>query len=520
MRFRTRAFLCCFVPFVLLLAGSFWTTQHKVQSTVRNGLRDSLVENNKTVARIRSESELQSSRFLRVVGENAALKAGVQLLLFYPENIEARRTVEDQLRELCEHMGFDLLMVSGPGGKPLAGVLRAAGTVRPLDTVSAKVSQSGLMLLNNLAYQIASVPIDQADENIGTLSVGQVFDFTEFTTPTVLFHDGKVVKSNLKDFSLQEVEAAMSHCSGTGECNLRLGGANYISMSMVSISFGEGYLLRSLQNLDLAVSPVLDVLRGVFGSVALGAVLIALIVSIASAGSIVQPIQTVVERLKEAERTGALVEFRTSISPVREIRGLTESFNRAAAAIREGRANLNLAYVEFVQSLASALDARDQYTAGHSHRVSEMSRGVAQAMGLPAEAVERIRVGALLHDIGKIGVSDTVLQKPGRLTAEEVAIVQRHPEIGRRILEGVNGFADFLPAVELHHENWDGTGYPRRQSGDTTPIDARIIHVADAYNAMTTDRPYRRGMTHEEALRALEASAGTQFDPEIGRAHV
>jgi HD-GYP domain-containing protein (c-di-GMP phosphodiesterase class II) len=286
---------------------------------------------------------------------------------------------------------------------------------------------------------------------------------------------------------------------------------------MQSISFGDGYLLRSLQNLDLAVGPVQKVLGNVFASVSLGAVIVALIVSLASAGSIVRPIAAVVDRLREAENTGDLAEFGDGVSPVQEIRSLIESFNRAAAAIRDGRENLTRAYVEFVQSLASALDARDPYTAGHSHRVSVMSRAVARRMGLPSEAAERVRVGALLHDIGKIGIADSLLRKPGRLTAEEFAIVSRHPEIGRRILEGVEGFSPYLAAVELHHENWDGSGYPHGQAGMTTPVDARIIHVTDAYDAMTTDRPYRPGMTHGQALEALEGNAGTQFDPEVVR---
>ncbi len=526
MRFRTRAFLCCFIPFALLLAGSFWTIQRLVQSTVRGGLRTSLLENHEAVARVRAKSDLQSSQFLKVVGENAALKAGMQLLLTYPNNPDARRTVEDQLRELCEHMGFALLMVSPPAGsaaahgEPIAAVLRTNGSVHPFDTSSTMVSRSGLLLLNGLVYQIASVPIDQADENIGTLSVGEVFDFAEFTTPTVLFHNGHVLKSSIAGVDLPEVEAAMSHCKGASECSVSLQGTNYISLPLQNISFGDGYILRSLQNLDSAVKPVRDVLRSVFGTVALGAVLVALVVSVASAGSIVRPIAAVVDRLREAEKTGSLAEFGSDISPVTEIRGLTESFNRAAASIREGRENLTHAYVEFVQSLASALDARDPYTAGHSHRVSVMSERVAQAMALDQEAVDRIRIGALLHDIGKIGVPDGILQKPGPLTPEEVAVLRQHPEIGRRILEGVNGFASYLAAVELHHENWDGTGYPHGQKGLETPVDARIIHVADTYDAMTTDRPYRRGLTHQEAVDTLLRFAGAQFDADVVREFV
>jgi HD-GYP domain-containing protein (c-di-GMP phosphodiesterase class II) len=145
---------------------------------------------------------------------------------------------------------------------------------------------------------------------------------------------------------------------------------------------------------------------------------------------------------------------------------------------------------------------------------------LAAALQLEFGDVERVRIGALLHDIGKIGIADTVLQKPGRLTDEEFAIVKLHPVIGRKILEGVQGFADYLSAVEFHHENWDGTGYPKGLSGEAIPIDARIIHVADAYDAMTTDRSYRPGMAHERAVSILIENAGTQFDIQVVEAFV
>jgi HD-GYP domain-containing protein (c-di-GMP phosphodiesterase class II) len=141
-------------------------------------------------------------------------------------------------------------------------------------------------------------------------------------------------------------------------------------------------------------------------------------------------------------------------------------------------------------------------------------------MNVPQDEFEVIRVGALLHDIGKIGISDAVLQKPGKLTPEEEALIQQHPVIGRKILECVQGFDAYLQVVELHHENWGGGGYPRGLTGDQTPRAARIVKVADAYDAMTSDRPYRRGMRHDEAVRILEKCAGTQLDPAAVQAFV
>jgi putative nucleotidyltransferase with HDIG domain len=233
----------------------------------------------------------------------------------------------------------------------------------------------------------------------------------------------------------------------------------------------------------------------------------------------------VVARLRESGRTGVLPEFPSTERPgrqrgVREIHELTDSFNHAAASIRQGRDQLVTAYVEFVSSLASALDARDPYTAGHSLRVSEYACAIARMMNVPEREQELIRVGALLHDIGKIGISDVVLQKPGRLTAEEEKLIQQHPVIGRKILECVQGFDAYLPVVELHHENWDGRGYPRGLKGEETPRTARIVKVADAYDAMTSDRPYRRGMPHDQAVRILRENAGTQLDPAAVQAFV
>ena len=528
MRFQTRAFLFSFVPFAVLLAASFFIAQKLVQSTVRDELRGSMRENQLSMAREQSKADFQNSRFLKIAGESAALKAAMQL--FDPESGDedqsnsesgtARSAMGDQLRGLGEHMGFDFLSVSAPNGAPLAGVVRQVGEIQgrksqlvPLDGSLIEHGEKGLLVIGNRIIRFASVPIDEDEENIGSLSVGEFFDFPGAATPVVLIHDGAVIDVNIPNVSGREVEASFLGCAGQSECDFRLGGANWISVPMQDL--GGGYTLWSLANVDEATGPIRSRLRNLFLTMAFGSVLVALLCSIVSSRSIVKPIAHVVSHLRNAERTGVLPEFTIDLSSTTEIRELAESYNRAAGSVRNAQENLQAAYVEFVRSLANALDARDRYTSGHSCRVSQLSSATAAAMGLDSEHVERIRIGALLHDIGKIGIEDSVLQKPGQLTKEEFEIVKQHPVIGRRILEGVQGLAPYIEAVELHHENWDGTGYPKGQSREETPVDARIIHVSDAYDAMTTNRSYRRGMSHQQAVRELFAHAGTQFDPRI-----
>ncbi len=494
--------------------------QRFVQSTVRDGLHASLRDSQVAIANIHAKGDLQNSRFLRVAGENTALKAGMDLLLSHPHSEAAQRTVQDQLRELGEHMGFDFMLISAPDGSPLVGVVRQSasrsethGQLAPLDPSQLERNHQGFLLLKGRTFQVASVPVDENQENIGLLSVGEYFDFSDLTTLVVLVHNGKVIDSNIPNVPFDELERALSACKEQAECDLRLHGANWISLPMQS--YGGGYVLLSFENVDEATAPIQSRLHKLFLTLALVCVLVAFVCSVGSSSSIVKPIAAVVAHLRNAVGTGKLPELEGKPSSILEIQELAEIYNRAAISVRAAGQNLEAAYLEFVGSLANALDARDPYTAGHSSRVSQLSCATASALQLTPDEVERIRIGALLHDVGKIGVADNVLQKPGRLTDEEFALVKQHPVIGRRILEGVQGFAPYLGAVELHHENWNGTGYPKGQSGTETPIDARIIHVSDAYDAMTTDRSYRHGMTHERAISILIENAGIQFDPHI-----
>lgn len=519
MRFATRTFLWSFVPFAILLLGSFWAMQKEVVSTVRSGLRRSLRDEQVSIARLHSKSELQNSRFLRIVGENATLKAGIQLLLANRKSAEARLTVEDQLRDISETLGFDFLLLSNPDGAAMAGVTRLGDQFAAMDISRTSPPQRGFFSIGDQTFQVISIPVDQGDEHIALLSVGEHFDFSEFTTPAVLTRNGQVILSNLRNATPGEVESALRGCVGVegaqSECELRLRGETYLSLPMDNISFGDGYLLRSLQSVDSASAPVQSILRNVFVITGVGALAAALILSILSSRSIVGPISRITSHLAACEKTGILPEFPKHQTPILEIHTLTQAFNDAAAAIREGTERLRRAYVEFVGSLASALDARDRYTAGHSHRVSEFSCAIAEALQFGRDQIEEIRIAALLHDIGKIGIADRVLQKAGRLTPEEFALIQQHTTIGRRILEGVRGFEAYLPVVELHHENWDGSGYPLGLRGPSIPLCARIVHVADVYDALTSDRPYRRGMGHREAMALIVECAGTQFDSAV-----
>jgi putative nucleotidyltransferase with HDIG domain len=179
---------------------------------------------------------------------------------------------------------------------------------------------------------------------------------------------------------------------------------------------------------------------------------------------------------------------------------------------------VNSLMMGLLHSLTSAVDAKDAYTCGHSERVALLSRHLAQQARLPEHDVERIYMAGLLHDVGKIGVPESVLQKTGRLTPEEFEAMKKHPAIGARILRDIKQIEDIIPGVLHHHERYDGKGYPAGLAGDSIPLMGRIICLADCFDAMTSNRTYRKALPLEVALTEIRRCSGTQFDPVLADA--
>jgi diguanylate cyclase (GGDEF)-like protein len=175
---------------------------------------------------------------------------------------------------------------------------------------------------------------------------------------------------------------------------------------------------------------------------------------------------------------------------------------------------------DVIAALSSTLVERDRYTGDHSESVVELTVRVAEGLALDPQEIARVRTGALLHDIGKVGVPDEILHKPGPLDAEEWEIMRQHPAIGERIVRAIPGMGAIARIVRHEHERWDGAGYPDGLVGEQIPVGSRIILACDAYHAMTSDRPYREAMSHRDAMAELSAHAGTQFDPSVVEALV
>ncbi|HHQ49139.1 MAG TPA: HD domain-containing protein [Acidobacteria bacterium] len=242
-------------------------------------------------------------------------------------------------------------------------------------------------------------------------------------------------------------------------------------------------------------------------------------------GYLIRPLQELTAVTSEVAEGN--LEVRAQIASDNEIGHLAKNFNHMAGSIEALVRRLRQAlrqnqelFLETIRTLAAAIDAKDPYTRGHSERVSSYSMAIAKHLGLDSEAVFRVRIGAILHDVGKLGIRDSILQKPAGLTAEEYAVMRRHPEIGSQIMAPIRMLKDIIPAIRNHHETWDGKGYPDHLAGEQIPLIARIVGVADSFDAMTTNRPYQKAMPLDHVVSQLRAMAGTRFDPRVVEAFV
>ena len=186
--------------------------------------------------------------------------------------------------------------------------------------------------------------------------------------------------------------------------------------------------------------------------------------------------------------------------------------------VAEQMGRVRASFLNAIRALVYALEAKDKYTGGHSQRVADISAAIAKELGLSGESVDRIVLAGLVHDIGKIGVTESILNKPERLTNDESRHVQKHPGIGERILAPIADDEEILRLVRSHHERYNGSGYPDGLKDTQIPLGARILAIADAYEAMTSERPYRKAMSAKDASAEIERGKGTQFDPGVADA--
>jgi putative nucleotidyltransferase with HDIG domain len=377
----------------------------------------------------------------------------------------------------------------------------------------------GVVHVGDSTFRVVTVPLLLINDTvIGTLYLATILDQAYANslsalarTEIAVVSDGVALASTLNAEPAREFETAVGR-PDRSDGTILLGGESHAFRKLFQIGDTSFYALASI---DDASRPAMRSAMRSLGWIASGATLLAMLGSFRLARQLTRPIDTLSASLQKMAVSRNIEAILPLTGSSRELDTLTETFNDMMASVAMAEAQTEAAYTGAIRALAAALDARDPYTAGHSERVSVLSVAIGKALHLSENELEVIRLGALLHDIGKIGVPDSVLRKPGALTTAEYDAIKQHTVLGARILRPVPFLSRHIPIVELHHERPDGRGYPHGLRDEDIPLAARIVHVADAYDAMTSARAYRAARPSGEALRELWRCSGTEFHAEI-----
>jgi HD-GYP domain-containing protein (c-di-GMP phosphodiesterase class II) len=501
-----------------------------VTINVRARVRDAVAERLEAGQRMLSELEQRRARELRVqvatLAENPTLKhavANYTLEMRTPNAVFKRgmiAAIRRELQQVASRTAADVLAVTDVEGN----VVAVAGR-RDIDwpveaPVRATRTDSGTEYVSMDAgvFQFASAPLELRNTSFGTLQLAKALDgrYAEELSrlsgaATLIASREKTVATTLPPHLAASLTSESLRTLASNPI-VTLAGSEYAVKLLFSDGDAEVYALDSIAASTRL--PLQSALRATL-LIALCSFGLATIASVWLAHTISQPIDTLSKSLSRMTRTRDFEHLVPPAGSSLEVDTLTSAFNSMMESVSTAEAERQSAYLGSIRALALALDARDPYTAGHSERVSVISVAVGRQMRLPEDQLENLRLGALLHDIGKIGISDAVLRKPGPLTAEEFALIREHPSVGARILRSIPFLAPQLPIVEFHHERPDGQGYPNRLRGDQIPLAARIVHVVDAFDAITSARAYRPGRSASEALRELRRFAGEQFDHDV-----
>jgi putative nucleotidyltransferase with HDIG domain len=528
-RLLIRTMTVTFLSVALLLIVVFVVVTITVRGQVREAAAENLEAGQRMFAALETRRQRELQAQAATIADSPTLIAALDTLQVEARsrpgvvNSEAIETVDRELQKVATRIEADAIVLTDSRGMVLdaAGRMRDRWTLgRPIGVAAVKDASAfdGIARVGGEVFRVVAVPLQLPDAALGTLYLATHLDggYAEQLaqisgTRTAIVSEGLLLASTLTPQRAREFEsrvAAARPLDGTAV----LDGESYAFRRLVAVGDTVFYALSSVDDSSRAA------MRGAMASLAVlggAALTLALVASFTLARLLTEPIGRLSTSLAAMAGSHSVATPLPLTGSSLEVDALTETFNALMASVAQAEAQTEAAYTGAIRALAAALDARDPYTAGHSERVSVLSVAIGRGLGLPDEELEVLRLGALLHDIGKIGVPDRVLMKPGALTVEEFAAIKQHPVLGARILKSVPFLSRHIPIVELHHERPDGLGYPLGLRGDDIPIAARIVHVADAYDAITSARAYRAARPSSEALRELWRCAGTEFHAEI-----
>jgi putative nucleotidyltransferase with HDIG domain len=510
-----------FITVAVILTVVFIVITLDVRGRVRASEVEKLRVSENVFTAIEGKRQQDQVAAMVTLAENPTLKAALDT--YFTErrfsgssDEQLRATVNGELGKLAMQSPADVLAIVENDGRIFTSAGPAAARWPGGQTLDFPITSGptfqGVAVLRAGAFRVTGARLTFGDRVIGALVAGTSLDanyaqeLSNLSTAGVVIAVNNAVVARTVPEDVARDLIASKLTTGTAT----LGDDEYAIRTLLSSGAARIYGLTSID--AVARQATRDALVAV-ALIALGGFVLAGIGSFWLARLLSEPINRVSSEI--ATITSGR-EFGRTLAPTgssRELDALTAAFNDLMRGLSTAEAETRSAYLGAIRALAAALDARDPYTAGHSERVSSFAVMIGRGMKLGSNELEVLRLGALLHDIGKIGVSDDILRKNGPLTAEEFEQIKRHPGLGARILRQVPFLAPHLPIVELHHERPDGRGYPFGLRGEEIPLEARIVHVADAFDAMTSARAYRAARPASAACAELERFSGTDFDP-------
>jgi len=531
-RLLVKAVTVTFVTVSALLAIVFFFVRMTIRDQVRQTVADNLDASQRMVAALERRRQHELRMQAVTLAESPTLKAALDTYAAEgPGGDEYAHgqllaTIKRELNKLAARVEADaIILVDGRGTSlaavgPLAGRWPDGRSLQPVAPQGRLEDEfDGVIQASGDMFRAVRVPLVLNEGvTIGSLYVATALDrrFAEqldriSRARTAIISDGTVIAATLATSAAHQLETALRHGS-PDEGVIELDGGSQAYLRLATAGPASIYAISSI---DEAAGAAMHRANQSLIAIGFGAIALALLGSAWLAKILAAPIGRLSNSLAAIASSHDVSATLPLDGSSRELDALAETFNALMASVAEAEAQTEAAYAGAIRALAAALDARDPYTAGHSDRVSVLSVAIGRVLELSPDDIEVLRLGALLHDIGKIGVADEILRKPAPLTPREYDAIKQHPEFGARILRSIPFLSRHIVIVELHHERPDGGGYPYGLRGVDIPLLARVVHVADAYDAITSARAYRAARSTEEALRELWRCAGTEYDAEI-----